>query len=72
MVIEKEMVYWIVSVPVWKGCPMRAVYISFPQNRFTQNVVALHANRNVVDNHLINITGKLEPTSNSIFREISE
>ena len=29
-------------------------------------------NRTVVDNHLINITGKFEPCSNSIFREIGK
>ena len=29
-------------------------------------------NKKVVDNHLINITGKFEPSSNSIFREIGK
>ena len=29
-------------------------------------------NRKVVDNYLINITGKFEPCSNSIFREIGK
>ena len=67
----------------WRGIELVSVYIQ----KIAKNTFFLHidgsqikksafskhgVNRKVVDNHLINITGKFEPSSNSIFREIGK
>ena len=63
----------------WRGIELVSVkfrkllFLHIDGSQIKKSAFSKHdVNRKVVDNHLINITGKFEPSSNSIFREIGK